>query len=183
MKLVTASVLTALFYSVGANAEHPQFGSQVVSNFGMIGLSQYDTARLNLVNTADPNIINIIPNLCQAKLRFLDAAGQVAAKTEVVLGNGQAGHLDLTHNDLPRSGRRAQVRAEVATLDDPVTASVANCVATVEVFNTRSGRTYSIYPDAPQLFLGGGPIIIEPPFPGEPPPPPTPIPVPSPLQR
>lgn len=180
MKLVTASALTALFYCAGANAEHPKFGSQVVSNFGMIGLSKYDTARLTLVNTADPEIINIIPNLCQAKLRFRDAGGQIVAKSEVVLGNGQAGHLDLTHKKIPGDARRAQVRAEVATLDDPVTASVANCVATVEVFNTRSGRTYSIYPDAPQLFLGG-PIVIEPPIPGEPPP--TPIPVPSPLQR
>lgn len=172
MKLITASVVTALFYCTAANAAHPQppVSSKVAANFGMIGLSHFDTARLNLVNTNNPTIAATpIPALCQAKLRFLDTAGQVLVNSEVVLASGQAGHLDLTHANIPGTARRAQVRAQIATLDNPAPASLANCVATIEVFNSISGRTYSIYPDAPVVYLTP-PNIIHPPFPPPPPP-------------
>lgn len=184
MKLVTASVLTGLFFCASANAEHPRFPSGY--NFGMIGLAKFDTARLNLVNTGDPNIITIIPSLCQAKLLFLDTGGRVLAKSEVVLGNGQAGHLDLTHAKTPGTAGRVQIRAQVTTLDHPVPTSGANCVATLEVFSSLSGRTYTIYPDAPQVPLDQ--FIIGPLPPAEPPPPPpgpgpTPIPAPATLKK
>lgn len=162
-----APLLTALFYCAGAQATHPQFESQVVSTFGMIGISNSETARLNLVNIDDPNVINIIPNLCQAQLRFLDETAQVLAKTDVALANGQAGHLDLVREKISSIGPRVQIRAEVATLDNPALASAANCVATIEIFNSRTGQTKVIYPAAPQLYLGRP--IIDPPFPPLPP--------------
>ena len=148
-----APLLTALFYCVGAQATHPQFESQVVSTFGMIGISHSETARLNLVNIDDPRIIYIIPNLCQAQLRFLDETGQILAKSDVALPNGQAGYLDLARDKISSNGPRAQIRAEVATLDNPTLASAANCIATIEIFNSRTGQTKVIYPTAPQVRL------------------------------
>lgn len=175
MKSRTAFFLTTLFYGVGAQAAHPQFPSQVVSTFGMIGISHTETARLNLVNIDDPKVIYIIPNLCQAQLRFLDETGKVLTKSDVALPNGQAGHLDLSREKIPRLDSRVQIRAEVATLDSPAMASAANCIATIEIFNSRTGQTTVLYPAAPQLFLGG-PITIDPPFPPFPPVPPGPLP-------
>ena len=168
MKLRTGLILTALFYCAGAQATHPQLDSRVVSTFGMIGISHYETARLNLVNIDDPKNINIIANLCQAQLRFLDGAGKILTKSDVVLANGHAGYLDFAQNKTPDViNRRIQIRAEVATLDAPVIASAANCVATIEIFNSRTGRTSAVYPAAPQLNLGG--FVVEPPIPLPPP--------------
>lgn len=178
MKRRTAFLLTALCYGAGAHATHPEPQSQVVSTFGMIGISLTETARLNLVNIDDPRIINIIPNLCQAQLRFLDGTGKVLTKSDVALSNGQAGHLDLPREKIPSLDARVEIRAEVATLDSPVPASAANCVATIEIFNSRTGQTTVLYPAAPQLYLGG-PITIDPPIPPFPPVPPgPPVPVP-----
>ncbi len=162
MKLRTGLILTALFYCAGAQATHPQLESQVVSTFGMIGISHYETARLNLVNIDDPENINIIANLCQAQLRFLDGEGKVLTKSDVVLANGHADHLDFAQGKTPGANRRIQIRAEVATLDTPVIASAANCIATIEIFNSRTGRTSAVYPAAPKLNLGG--FVVEPPL-------------------
>lgn len=168
MKCRVTSLFMALCYCAGAQATHPQFASQVVSIFGMIGISHSETARLNLVNIDDPNVISIIPNLCQAQLRFLDEAGGILAKSDVSLLNGQARYLDLAREKIPGIFPRVQIRAEVATLDNPVIASPATCVATIEIYNSRTGQTTVLYPTAPQLNLGM-PIIIDPPFPGTPP--------------
>lgn len=162
MKFSTGFILTTFFSCASAYAIPPQAESRVASTLGMIGISQYETARLNLVNIDDPNIISIIPNLCQAQLRFMDETGKVLAKSDIVLINGQAGHLDFTQGKISESNRRKQIRAEIATLEAPVVASAANCVATIEIFNSRTGRTSALYPVAPRLDLGGP--VIDPPL-------------------
>ncbi len=156
MKHGAAFLFTALFYCAGAQAAPPQYPSLVVSTFGMIGIADSETARLNLVNIDDPNIISIIPNLCQAHLRFLDEKGNVLAKSDVSLTNAQAGYLDFAHAKIPEveASHRRQIRPEVATLESPVIASVANCIATIEIFNSHTGQTTVIYPAAPRLDLG-----------------------------
>jgi hypothetical protein len=102
--------------------------------FGMAGLTNAYTSRLNLVAfTHSP---------CAGEMSFEDASGNVlAGPVAVTLNPGQAAFLDLNGASFIPSGKRAEVHAVVSS----VTGGQTNCVGSVEVFNNTNLQTKSYY--------------------------------------
>jgi hypothetical protein len=56
--------------------------------FGMVGIAEGQTARLNLVNLLTPGASTVPPDPCRAELQFLDGDGNVVASRIVRLEPG-----------------------------------------------------------------------------------------------
>jgi hypothetical protein len=127
------------------------FNPQPDPPFGMVGIAEGQTARLNLVNLGAPAAI---PPPCRARLRFLDADGNVVASRSVVVEAGQAAFLDFAPSFAPINTvgdvalpPRAEIRAVVNFGIDTV--PPGPCRATVEIFDTATGRTSVFIPPGP----------------------------------
>jgi hypothetical protein len=123
------------------------FNPQPDPPFGMVGIAQGQTARLNLVNTASPNAVLLAPP-CRARLRFLDADGNVLARLAVEVPAGHATFLDYspafvgTNADVVGPAR-AEIRAAVTFLDEEVPPDP--CRVNAEIFDNATGRTSILY--------------------------------------
>jgi hypothetical protein len=119
--------------------------------FGMVGIVEGQTVRLNLVNAASP-LDTQIPPPCRARLRFLDAGGTVVADQNVEVPAGQATFVDFSPSTVPVNTIgdfgpiRSEVRAAVTFLDDQ---TPPPCRVNVEVFENATGRTTVLYPPDP----------------------------------
>ena len=104
--------------------------------FGMIGVTELQTARLNVV--AFP------PDPCVGELSFVNAQGaQVGNTLNVQLAPGQAGSLDLPGTTLvTKLGQRAEVQPVV-------TVTSGGCVASAEVWVNVLGTTSVYIPPDP----------------------------------
>ena len=111
--------------------------------FGLMGLAWGQVLRLNIV--AFP------PNpLCVAQLSFVDKSGNPAgpAPKMVTLSSGHADFLDVAGASLvPHFGQRAELRAVVTII--PSAAAPPACVATAEVYDQFSGRTWALLDPGP----------------------------------
>jgi hypothetical protein len=122
------------------------FNPQPDPPFGMIGIAQGQTARLNLVNTASPDAVLLAPP-CRARLRFLDADGNVLTHMRVEVAAGHSTLLDYapafvgTNADVVGPAR-AEIRAAV-TFDDAELAPP--CRITLEIFDNATGRTSILF--------------------------------------
>lgn len=119
--------------------------------FGMIGIAEGQTARLNLVNIGT---VGIPPGPCRATLEFFDGAGNVLASRRVRVLEGNATSLDFELPAVQVNGDatvatplRAEIRAAVAPIDNGV--PPGPCRATVEIFDTATGRTSVLLPPDP----------------------------------
>lgn len=120
--------------------------------FGMVGIVQGQTARLNLVSIAPDSP----DRTCVAELAFLDGAGMVVASSTERLAPGQAVFLDFGLERLDiRPGQRVQLRALVRfVVPDVGDRGARRCqsdpsaafVGTVEVFDNETGQTMVILP-------------------------------------
>lgn len=131
---------TALARTVAA------FNPQPDPPFGMVGIAQGQTARLNLVNTASPDAALFAPP-CRARLRFLDAAGSVLTRVTVEVQAGQSTFLDYplpTNNTVGDvvGPLRAEIRPVVSFVDGEL---APPCRANVEIFENATGRTTILY--------------------------------------
>jgi hypothetical protein len=106
--------------------------------FGMAGLTNAYTSRLNLVAfTHGP---------CTGEMSFEDASGNVlAGPVAVSLNPGQGTFLDLNGASFIASGQRAEVHAVVSS----VTGGPTNCVGSVEVYSNTNLQTKSYYTGSP----------------------------------
>ena len=104
--------------------------------FGMLGVTELQTVRLNVV--AFP------PVPCVGQLSFLNAQGvQVGNTLNVQLAPGQAASLDLPGSTLvTKLGQRAEVQPIV-------TAPNGGCVASTEVYSNLLGATTAYFPPVP----------------------------------
>jgi hypothetical protein len=117
-------------------------GYPPVPALGMLGVTELETVRLNVV--AFP------PDPCVGQISFLNSNGAVVgnAVMNVNLGPGQATFLDLPGSTLvSKLGQRAVVRPVVT----PSLASTAanSCVPSAEVYINGLGTTSSYYPPGP----------------------------------
>ncbi len=106
----------------------------VAPQFGMVGIALGQTLRLNVV--AFP------PNPCVATIGFLTSTGTPSPVQPMVvnLGPNHAEFVDLHALMLGlQPGARAELQPIVSLL--PAAGGVSTCQATVEVFDTASGRT------------------------------------------
>jgi hypothetical protein len=128
--------------------------------FGMVGLARLQTARLNVAavggGTPDPSQLPACPVALgfvnSMGEPFLDASGMPIA-AEGTLEPGTAGALDLRSADAFRglTGMRVAFRA---VLRVGVVLPPSPCqppVATLEVFDTLTGRTLVLYPSDPNI--------------------------------
>jgi hypothetical protein len=120
--------------------------------FGMVGITDGQTARLNLVNLGIPTTTGFPPDPCRAHLKFFDGDGNLLASRLVDLKPGEAAFLDFVPSFVPpvNGTSIAPLRAEIRGAVKPVDGLYAPpCKATVEIFDNVSGRTSILYPPDP----------------------------------
>jgi hypothetical protein len=122
-------------------------------SFGMIGITQGQTVRVNVVNTLPPPTGDSQPQICRVVLTFLDAEGRgVRSRDGSIIRRafdlepGRAAFLDLNADHLQNlpAGDRFELR--VAVIHPPVNFDRCpswsdSIVPSVEVFNNVNGRT------------------------------------------
>lgn len=157
---MTASLALVVAGPAILRAFNPQ--PEPPGRFGMVGLARAQTARLIVVNIADPGAPTTPPDPCRVTLGFVDTSGQpfvdqarqpIAKEVNVLAG--QAALLDLRFdavadgNDwratpLDRTGRvqfRAGLEFPAGQPPDPC----RDLVPTLEVFDNLTGRTMVLY--------------------------------------
>jgi len=118
--------------------------------FGMVGLADGQTARLNLVNLGIPTATGIPPGPCRAHLKFFDGDGNVLASQPVELKPGQAAFLDFAAGFAPPVNGAGPLRAEIRGAIVPIDGDYAPpCKATVEIFDNATGRSSIFVPPGP----------------------------------
>lgn len=106
--------------------------------FGMVGIAQSETARLNAV-LVQPAVQQSAA--CVVDMKFVDSAGRtLAIAQKVQLRPGVAQHLDLPGTRAymwqPAAALRSQIRAEITPLE-----GVCTVAQTLELFDTATGKT------------------------------------------
>ncbi len=134
----TAEIFNATTARTLASATPPTSGTQ--PSFGMMGLAQNETLRLNVIAYPESPVTPAPP--CMAQLGFFNTAGvQVGSTTTVTLNPGQrAAPLDFfPSSPIIPSGQRVEVRPVVNVIS--TSATVSQCLATAEVFDNTSGAS------------------------------------------
>jgi hypothetical protein len=133
--------------------------------YGMIGITEGQTLRISVVNTAPvPTESNVPPDPVRVVIMFRDASGNLlvnAGGTPIqraaLLNGGQSVALNLNADNFSRFGQRMEVRPDVRIQEpdgvngvppDPV-------IPTAEVINNLNGRTQFVLPhvSAPRAAL------------------------------
>lgn len=154
--LSTVCAVAIGLLGIGAPAQaqvtSPVAGPSSDFSFGMVGLVRGETARLNVVNIGAATGYHIP---CVLLLAFVDSQGKVLKQTFVSLQSGKAALLDLTVNDemleAHRDGDNDDAPQRIAIRGigyNPLLGPAAipvplscNLLPTLELFDTRSGRT------------------------------------------
>ncbi len=102
----------------------------------MVGIAKGQTIRINTVNTAEQpdegSHLRVRPGLTQ------NPSSELVKESSVLLGPGASAFLDAGFDAIKsRDKTRRQVRATVTVLNDPE----GRCRATLEIFDTDTGRT------------------------------------------
>lgn len=144
LSLVAAGTIAGIAIAAGVvqlRAFNPQPDPP---GFGMVGIAQGQTARLNIVNLG--NGPSLVPPPCRAALQFFDDQGNLLAERRVRVEAGNATFLDLAPTFPPGdvvTAPRAEIRAAIEFPDGELPPP---CKSTLEVFDNASGRTSIIYP-------------------------------------
>jgi hypothetical protein len=160
------AVAIAITFAVGVGVAHLKaFNPQPdPPRFGMVGIAEGQTARLNVVNLLSPDPSTLPPDPCRAELQFLDGDGNVVASRRVQLAAGHAAFLDFTPSFVPVNTNgdaaaplRAEIRANVALgiaglPPDP-------CRATLEIFDNATARTTVFVASGPRACPPGPPEL------------------------
>jgi hypothetical protein len=141
--VATALILAGTALARTATAFNPQPDPP----FGMIGIAQGQTARLNLVHTGSPTEALLAPP-CRARLRFLDADGNVLTRMTAEVAAGHSTFLDYSAAFVGTNADavgpvRAEIRTAVTFLDEQLPPDP--CRITVEIFDNATGRTSILY--------------------------------------
>ena len=132
-------------------------------SFGMIGLGNGQTARLNVVNlvrTPPPVAISLAQIPCKVELDLYDGQGTlIKQKTVANLSFGHADFLDLARSELNTTASHVDVTG-VAKVG-PAQPFFCNVSATLEVYDNSTGVTTAILgstnSSSPGLILSGIP--------------------------
>lgn len=152
--------------AVGAGVAHLKaFNPQPdPPRFGMVGIAEGQTARLNLVNLLQPGASTVPPDPCRAELQFLDGDGNVMASRLVRLEAGHAAFLDFAPTFVPVNtvgDAIAPLRAEIRANVELGTAGLPPdpCRATLEIFDNATARTTVFIASGPRACPGGSPDL------------------------
>jgi len=132
------------------------------SKFGMVGIVDGQTARLNVVNVsrALPPPDGDMPE-CMVELMFMDSMGMVLARTTLDLMPGHAGFHDFSFGDVvgPQPTGRLQIRPEAMLLGGPDTRGLCLVVPTLEVYDNTTMQTMIFFGLTPTLVQGPAPHL------------------------
>ena len=118
-----------------------QVEASIVYQFGRVGLTQAQTARVNVVNIGAPSS-DVPPGPCAVRVVFLNAAGGTIRTIEDPnIMPGETKSFDLGPLDLSFPPARAQIRAEVTVNPGPCRSTL---IPTLEVIDVASGETMVI---------------------------------------
>ena len=122
----------------GAQETKPAQGSSV-QRFGMVGLARGQTARLNVVNAQLVRPPDGRGDAgCPVELSFIDSVGRTVASGGGTLRAGEAILIDLPFAE---RGRGLETRLQIRGVVRSTLGPCADLIATVEIFDTPSGRT------------------------------------------
>jgi hypothetical protein len=109
---------------------------------GMFGITQNQTARINVANPDDGYFVPCI----KVELTFADSDGNVLSQKVYDIEAGKAASLDLRGGEIVgRDSKRAQVRATVKFVDLPDLRTYM-WTPILEVFDNESGETRFLLP-------------------------------------
>jgi len=134
----------------------------VLVKFGMVGIVDGQTARLNVVSL-DPKELdpNERPGECMVELSFLDSMGMVLARTTRDLMPGEAAFHDFSFDDVvgTRPTGRLQIRPQAMLLGGPDTRGRCLVVPTLEVYDNTTMQTMIFFGLTPTLVQGPQPHL------------------------
>ena len=155
LALVALAALVSLGIFRGERRAHaqdqtpPPTGDRM--SFGMVGITQGQTARINVANVLTQNDPNYPPGPTRVVLIFLNNDGQLFRNRDgspirraAMLERGQATFLDLNFDEYPPGPTRINLRAVVTVFPPgPIDNALppGPIVPTVEVVNSANGRT------------------------------------------
>ena len=118
--------------------------------FGLLGVSIFQTARVNVVCADGPLPGGVNPGPCDAVVAFNDTSGQAVKTMTATLLPGQAASLDLRGADLIRSlGSRVELQPVIQP------SGQGFILASAEVFDNFTGNTLvALNPTEPKSLLG-----------------------------
>jgi hypothetical protein len=125
--------------------------------FGMLGLAEGQTARLNLLN---PGVLapGATAEVCSASVAFLDAQGNVLKTGTITANPGQSPNFDVDSDaDLKLAvDERREIRATIqeAPLPPSSGSPAVHCrlIPTLEIFDTLTGKTTTVLGHAHELL-------------------------------
>ena len=129
--------------------------------YGLVGITQGQTIRINVINTSDPPDPDTPPNPARVVITFRDGNGNLFRNAEgnlirrvALLKGGESASLDLKADNFARSfdgTGRLQLRpvAQIQPADGVNGTPPDPCIPTVEVFNNANGRTQFVMPFLP----------------------------------
>jgi hypothetical protein len=129
--------------------------------YGLVGITQGQTIRINVINTTNPPEPDTPPNPARVVITFRDGNGNVFRNADgnpirrvALLKGGESASLDLNANDFARAfdaTGRLQLRpvAQIQRADGVNGAPPDPCIPTVEIFNNANGRTQFVLPSLP----------------------------------
>ena len=158
--LTTLSLLQRTRKVQAQDQEPPPIGDRI--SFGMIGITEGQTVRVNVSNIIAPNDSSFPPGPTRVVIRFLNSAGHLVTnrRGEVIrqavdLERGESTSLDLAFGELPPGPVRAQFRAVITepppTNDTNPLPPGPTTVQTVEVINNANGRTVFVLSAPPAI--------------------------------
>jgi len=170
LTIATALVALAALMTLGvfrgmgkvqAQDQQPPISDRI--SFGMIGITEGQTVRVNVSNSIGPNDSRFPPGPTRVVIRFLNSAGRPVTnrRGEVIrqvveLQRGESTFLDINFSELPPGPIRAQLRAVITEEPPPIGESNPFppgpiTVQSVEVINNANARTV--------LFMGNPGVI------------------------
>jgi hypothetical protein len=134
-KLITLSVLAALV-TVATSAQ--ALASLNFTRTGLVGVVQGQTVRVNVAYVPEESVGEFVPCV---RIVLVDEGGRVVKEMTARVAAGESLELVMPYSE---SSRAQKVRAVVTLLD--TFEAMPDVVATLEVLETRSGKTSFLLP-------------------------------------
>ena len=145
-----AGVVAAAVMLVQSTPTRAAGKGMVSATTGIVGLASGETARLNVLNASD--LVSVHPEPKRVDLKFVDSTGTVLGESTQTVAPGQAVFFDLpamTTGPMDVTGGRMEIRGVVTPGSSP-------CVSTLEIFDSRTGRTSAVIPGITVTCSGEG---------------------------
>lgn len=147
--LVSVGVFTGEPRAHAQDQQPPPIGDRI--SFGMVGITQGQTARISVANVIAQNDSNLPPGPIRVAIVVINSNGNPFRNRDgspvrkvAMLERGDSTFLDLNFDEFPAGPSRLQLRA-VVTVFPPGPIDNAfppdPCVPTVEIITNATGRT------------------------------------------